>query len=122
MFPTAHHLPAGQRRLLRLYSALSEQDRSSLLAFAEFLNQRRSEDPSPPETPQEPEEIARPQEESVVGAIKRLSKTYYMLDTQAFFNETASLMTAHIMQGRPAAEVIDELEALFEKQYRDFRT
>jgi hypothetical protein len=33
--------------------------------------------------------------------------------------ETSSLMTAHIMRGRPAPDVIDDLEALFERYYRD---
>jgi hypothetical protein len=33
-------------------------------------------------------------------------------------NETSGLMTEHLMQGRPAPEVIDELEALFRRHYQ----
>jgi len=107
--------------LLQLFSALDEQDRSSLLAFAEFLGQRESAAAAPPEPPAKPREITRPQKESVVAAIKRLSKTYHMLDAQALFNQTASLMTAHIIQGRRAVDVIDELEALFARHYEELR-
>jgi hypothetical protein len=122
LLPPGYKVSPDQRRLLKLFSGLGEQDRSALLAFAQFLDQRRSEPPEPRKPLPEPDEIPRPAQESVVGAIKRLAKTYYMLDTQAIFNETASLMTAHIMQGRPAPEVIDELEALFEQRYQHFRT
>ena len=41
-----------------------------------------------------------------------------MLDKAAMLNETSMLMTQHIMHGRAAADVIDELEDLFEQQYR----
>ena len=122
MFPPVKKPPRDQRRLLELFSDLDDQDKASLTSFAEFLAQRQKEDPASAQPPPEPEDIVRPEKESVVAAIKRLSKTYYMLDTQRIFNETASLMTAHVMQGRPAAEVIDELELLFEQQYRVFRT
>ena len=32
-------------------------------------------------------------------------------------NETSTFMTQHIMQGRAAAEVIDDLEAMFRNFY-----
>jgi len=35
-------------------------------------------------------------------------------------NETASLMTEHMIQGRTAIEVIDDLEALFQQRYDIF--
>ena len=71
--------------------------------------------------PLEPERIPRPKEESVVGAIKRLSHSYFMLDRSAMLNDTSSLMGAHVLQGRPASEVIDELEALFARHYVKYR-
>ena len=67
--------------------------------------------------PNEPKEIPRPREESVVAAIRRLSETYYMIDKSVLLSETSGLMSAHIMQGRPAEAVIDELEALFSNHY-----
>lgn len=111
-----------KRKLLKLYSALNEQDKLSLLAFAEFLLQRAGpvsetdeQEPLP-----DPKPIPRPEVESVVSAIKRLSESYYMLERSALLTEASSLMTAHIMHGRGASEVIDELETLFERHYQEF--
>ncbi len=122
MFPQVPNLPAEQRRLLKLYGKLDQQDRESLLAFAEFLAVRGEEtgtSDSSSDTPVEPKTIARPEKESVVAAIKRLSETYHMLDRSLLLNDTSSLMTAHIIKGREAAEVIDELEQLFARQYQE---
>ncbi|MCG8426773.1 MAG: Crp/Fnr family transcriptional regulator [Chromatiales bacterium] len=104
--------------MLKLYNALSEEDRRTLEAFAEFLAAR---DIPPVEEPlQQPKLIERPKEESVVAAIKRLSAAYYMLDKSLLFNDTSTLMTAHIIQGRAASDVIDELESLFQAQYKEY--
>jgi len=121
MFPGNHVLSAEQRRLLKLYGQLNEADRHSLFAFAEFLTQRKAEAEveASNEALPDPLAIPRPQGESVVGAIKRLSKSYFMLNRGVLLNETSSLMTAHVIHGRPAPQVIDELEALFERRYRE---
>jgi len=101
---------------------LDQSDRASLRAFSEFLvnrsgnNDDRSEDVGV--EPVEPKAIPRPGKETVVGAIKRLSETYYMIDRQNLLTETSSLMSAHIMHGRDASEVIDDLEALFVAHYK----
>jgi hypothetical protein len=111
----------AQRRLVRAFHALEPSDRETLLAFAEFLLQRGG---AKTETRQDPAElvpIPRPTEETVVAAIRRLSKTYGMLDRGAMLSETSALMSAHVLQGRPCAEVIDELEALFARYYQDYR-
>jgi len=111
-----------KRKLLKLYSALNEQDKLSLLAFAEFLLQRSGAVSETEEQPPllEPKPIPRPEVESVVAAIKRLSETYHMLERSALLTETSSLMTAHIMHGRRTGEVIDELEALFERHHQEY--
>lgn len=115
-------LSVEQRQLLRWFDALGEQDRASLLAFAEFLCAREtSADPSE-SVVAEPRPIPRPDQESVVAAIKRLSSSYFMLDTRAMLNDTATLMSAHVLQGRRAAEVIDDLEDLFLEHYRRYRS
>ena len=111
-------LGAEQRRLLNLFDKLAASDRDTLLAFAEFLAVRSPADEVAKESaPERPKTIERPEEESVVAAIRRLSETYYMLERQNILNDTASLMGAHVMQGRPAADVIDELESLFNSHY-----
>ena len=122
MFPVGQALSKPQERLLKLFRQLGEKDRESLLAFAEFLVQR--EDSSAEEGEAQlatPLDIPRPEDESVIAAIKRLSKTYPMLDTSTMLNETSTLMSGHLLQGRAANDVIDDLEALFQKQYLSYR-
>lgn len=100
-------------RLTALYQRLPAAERETLLAFAEFLVSRSG---VPVDITPRPTE--RPAQESVVAAIKRLSASYHMLDRSKMLHETSGLMTEHLMQGRPAPEVIDELEALFRRHYQ----
>ena len=120
MLTPKQNLPADQRQLLKYYANLSDQDRESLVAFAEFLATRTSGSEDDDTILHEPDAIPRPEQESVVAAIKRLSKSYYMLDKSALFTETSSLMTAHLVQGRSAPDVIDELELLFVSHYEKY--
>ncbi len=107
-----------QRRLLSLFDKLDRHNRDTLMAFAEFLGARLPPDEGTKESaPEQPKAIQRPETESVVAAIRRLSETYFMLDRQDMLNDTASLMGAHVMQGRAAADVIDELESGFKTHY-----
>ena len=116
-------LPSDQRKLLQLYSSLNEQARENLVAFAEFLATRegRGVAAEPLRAP-EPKSIPRPETETVIGAIRRLSESYYMVDKSLLLTETSSLMTAHLMHGREASAVIDELEALFADKFREFKS
>ena len=121
MLPLKATLPPAKRRLLELYDALDDQDRATLTALAEFLVARGGAGVEPLEAFPEPEFIPRPAEESVIAAIRRLSQTYHMLDKAPMLHETSALMSAHILQGRSAQEVIDELEALFSGHYERHR-
>ena len=119
-----NNIDPAQRRLLDLFDRLNEPDRATLTAFAEFLAGRAETQEQPaaqPSRPLEPEQIPRPPKESVVGAIKRLTKVYPMLPREALLNETSDLMSAHVLQGRPAADVINELESLFREHYDRYR-
>lgn len=109
-----------QQELLALFRRLSGDDRHALLAFAEFLAERTDQNgaavDAPPVLPQaEP----RPDDESVVMAIKRLTRVYPMLDRRRLMGPTSLLMSQHALQGRPAPEVIEELEIVFERHYRE---
>ena len=106
-----------EKQLLKYFSKLSEQQQNTLLLFAEFLSQQKDDLEPNPKATAKPVLIERPAEESVVGAIKRLTASYPMLDRAKLFNETSGLMTRHVMQGHEARKVIDELEALFKKHY-----
>lgn len=109
-----------ERRMLKVLRALSAQDRATLLAFGQFLIERdatagvepgAAELPEP--IPDDPVHEPRPSRESVVAAVRRLRRVYPMIDPGEMLNETSALMAAHVLQGRPADQVIDELESLF---------
>ena len=51
-------------------------------------------------------------------AMRRLADTYPMLNKDKLLHEAAGLMSQHVMQGREAEPVIDELQILFERHYR----
>jgi hypothetical protein len=112
-------LSSEQRRLLALYGALSGQDRASLLAFAEFLTTREGV-VAGQQAPAALQRTPRPEDESVVSAMRRLSGDFAMLDKSVILHEAAGLMAQHTLQGRPAVEVIDELEGLFEREYQRY--
>jgi len=111
----------GGRRLIKLYRSLELADQETLLAFGEFLAVRDAAHVPEASEPLDLASMPRPRKESVVGAIKRLSRQYYMLDRGAMLNDTSALMGAHVLQGRPATEVIDELEDIFTRRYAEYR-
>ncbi|MCW8933399.1 MAG: Crp/Fnr family transcriptional regulator [Gammaproteobacteria bacterium] len=100
--------------LTSIFENLPEKDQNTLFEFAEFLKSRAPESLS---TITEPLGILRPEEESVVAAIKRLKKNYPMVSQKALLNETSELMMQHMMQGKASVDVIDELELLFENKF-----
>jgi len=106
-----------EKKLLEFYHRLPADQAETLLAYAEFMAERFGQ---VDEISEDPQNIPRPEQENVVAAIKRLSATYPMLDKGKVFNDASSLMSQHIIQGREAVEVIDELEALFKQEYTDF--
>lgn len=115
LIPEAKKSP--QKRLAEICSVLPEAERKTLLDFAEFLASR-CESPQPVSL--HPEPIPRPEEESVVAALKRLRLTYPMLDHSRMLHEASALMSQHMIQGREAVEVIDELEVLFRRDFERF--
>ena len=108
----------SEKQLLNLYRGLPTAARSNLLDFAAFLLERY-----PPQTQvaQEPLEIPRPTEESVIAAVKRLSATYPMLNKDTMLHDTSALVTQHLVQGRDAMDVIDELEDIFRQHYQSLQ-
>ncbi len=104
-----------QKALLDIFDSLDENQQQSLLDFAAFLQskaniQRRQVT--------EPIAIPRPENETVVGAIKRMKQSYPMIDSMEVFAVASNLMTDHMVKGRDAEEVINEIEALFEDTYQ----
>jgi hypothetical protein len=105
------------KKLEQIFGALNPEDKKTLLDFAEFLQLRSGQTD---EVPQEKQDIPRPAQETVVAAIKRINRTYPMINPDKVFHETSSLMTEHVLHGREASEVIDDLQALFEQHYQEY--
>ena len=105
------------KKLLAYYRDLPDEVAQQLVDFAEFLALRHKVEVKELLSP---EEISRPEQESVVIAVKRLTATYPMLDTDKLLDQTASLVSQNMLQGREAVEVIDELEVIFRKHYDSY--
>ena len=101
--------------LLERFAALNGRGQSALLDYAAFLVERHPCVQA--EVPREPLAIERPLDESVMAALKRLRATYPMLDPDTVLHNASALVTRHLVQGAPAAAVIDELELLFSESY-----
>ncbi len=104
-------------RLQQIYRALPHQEQQALLYFAEFLQQ--NSEPVEQEK-QTPLEIPRPEQEKVIHALQRLAKTYPMLKHEQLLKQGADLMSAHLVSGRDAVAVIDELEEIFRNHYQRY--
>ncbi len=105
------------QELARLYQAIDDAGRDTLLAFARFLAGRQ---PRVVEVA-EPQWIPPVEGESVVAALKRLKASYPMLDASRLLHQSSALLSEHLMQGRERLEVIEELELLFQRHYRALR-
>jgi len=117
-----------QNNLIRVFQQLSAADQLAVSNFAEFLLSRSPDRQSASEVAAaapaplpEPNPIPRPDNEKVVAAVKRLSQTYFMLDKTKMLAVTSDLVTQHILHGREAVEVINELEQVFESQYQQLK-
>jgi hypothetical protein len=104
-----------EKKLLGLFERLGVEQQETLMAFAEFLAGRAPETGS---AAGEPASIPRPANETVTMAIRRLVTTYPMLDRRKLLGEASVYMAQHALQGRNAAEVIDELEQVFARHYQ----
>ena len=105
----------SSKALIELYESLDDERKLSLCDFADFLYAKAG--PVVKEIPA-PEDVPRPEQETVVGAVKRLKTKFHMVESMTVFSAASSLMTDHMVKGRDLVEVIDEMEALFEDAYK----
>ena len=119
-------MASAEQQLTELFQQLGASDQATLLDFAAFLASRtparRVVVKIEPEAVPEPEIIGRPAEESVVGALKRLSKSYPMLDKTVMLGATSELVATTIMQGSNPVAVIDELEVIYREHYEQLKS
>lgn len=104
--------------LEKILETLSDETLATLIDFAEFLQKKYPAKAR--RRPQAVKRIARPEDESVIAAIKRLSRTYPMLDKKILFEQTSVAMSAHVMQDISPEDSIDRLETVFREAYDTF--
>ena len=102
------------KALADLFNTLDKDRQQSLFDYAEFLQTKGGN----VQDIGAPVEVPRAENETVVGAIKRLKQTYPMIDSMEVFAVASNLMADHMVKGRDAEEVINEIEALFEDTYK----
>ena len=108
----------GEKQILDVFARLAPEQQDRLIAFAEFLGGGATDAAG---MASEPVAIPRPDGEMVTMAIRRLVRTYPMLDRRQLMAESSQFMAQHALNGRPAVEVIDELEAVFARHYQRMR-
>jgi len=106
-----------EKKLVELFNQLNKEDKHAVLRYVEFLSDSSVENSASTDE-QEPIKITADENESVIGALKRLSASYPMLDKSKMLDETSQLMAQHTLQGRPKEEIIREFELLFETHYQ----
>ncbi len=120
--PPHQTVDAGARKILKLWRKLGKEQRECLLTYAEFLYQRDDARlATKKEVVRHPVEVAKAADETVVGAIKRLSTCYPMLEKKDLLAETSALMSKHLLQGVARERVVEELEAVFLRHYQSYR-
>ena len=107
-----------EKQLLDLFERLAPEQQDRLIAFAEFFGGGA---PHAAGTASEPVAIPRPDGETVTMAIRRLVRTYPMLDRKRLMGEASQFMAQHALEGREAAVVIDELEKVFARHYEEHK-
>jgi uncharacterized protein YccT (UPF0319 family) len=112
---------SDEKRLKQWFRAMNAQDQATLLRFAEYLVSHPHNNLPAIQVFPEPELIPRPEQESVVKAIKRLVASYPMIERDRLLNETSQLMSAHVIHGKSANIIIDELEILFKTHYEQLK-
>ncbi|MBT3347263.1 MAG: hypothetical protein HOM84_04150 [Thiotrichales bacterium] len=112
------------KKLIDVFASLDEKSGADLLNYAEFLQSRQPakncEESNTLDKVEAITTLPRPKDERVIDAIKRLGKSYSMLDLDTLLKKSADLMSSNLMGGRDSVEVIDELEELFSKRYHEY--
>lgn len=112
-----------QKRLLAAWQQLGKEERRTVRLFAEFLSQQvmHSATEKTPPPPQTPRSIPKPEKESAVLALKRLKKSYPMIEADLSLLDEASQLLMKKVMGLADSEVIIALEELFSRRYQEWK-
>ena len=105
---------AVEAELVEFVRAMGPDDRRTLLEFARFLASRANR-----AAPAARVDLPWPRTETVVQAVKRLNASYPTLERKRLVARVGVLLSSHMVDGRDAATVIDELEELYVAVHRE---
>jgi hypothetical protein len=102
--------------LLAVFRNLNKANKFTLTQFAKFLQSQQTDGEEP--VSQEPLDLPKPEDETAVKALKRLKKSYPMIDADMSLLDDASRLLMEKITGTPDPEVIVKLEALFVERFK----
>ena len=107
--------------LLALYSKLNDADKAHLVSYAQYLGS----------TTREPLDSGRnltpkfehgPDNETVVSAVRRLRKIYFMLDPRTLLGEVGEIITRCSVDNGAVPEAIAALEEIFSRHFDEYKS
>ena len=109
-----------QKKLLAAWKDLGEAEQRTVRLFAEFLIQQvqNHHDKQTPSVAQTPLLIPKPEKESAVLALKRLKKSYPMIEADFSLLEEASQLLLKKVMGAEEKEIVLALEQLFDRRFQ----
>lgn len=112
-------MKAIEKQLLRIYQNLADADQQTLLKFATFLNDSKKTELTIDFDDRVLSQTHK--DETVVGALKRLSNDYPMLGQPEILDQAAGLMSDHVLRGKLREDTISELDMLFDRCYQKLK-
>jgi hypothetical protein len=103
-------------QLLEVWSQLGKGERQTLLQFGQFLQSQQAQSQEP--VSQLPLNLTKPDNESAVKALKRLKRSYPMIDADMGLLDEASRLLMERVTGTPDPEVIEKMEVLFADRFQ----
>nr|CRH04488.1 conserved protein of unknown function [Candidatus Magnetococcus massalia] len=113
------------REVVALWKKLDGERQKMLLSYGEFLLSQQAEGASETSSgaqqvaasPQQPLKLEKPENESAVLALKRLKRSYPMIEADMGLLDDASKLVMERVMGGQDAEIIPRMEALFAARY-----
>lgn len=120
LVPKKTKRPGRETRLASILELAEKLPDEALLSLTEYVEFLVGKYPPPEDAALEVVPIERPEKESVIAAIRRLAKTYPMLNKEILFQQTSQAMSDHVLKEVSDRESIDRLESVFRGEYEAY--
>lgn len=108
-----------ENALLELFSKLDDADKSHLISYAQYLGSTKRE-PVESGLNLKPKFERGPDNETVVSAVRRLRKIYFMLEPRTLLGEVGEIITRCSVESGAVPEAIIELEKIFSRHFDEY--